>query len=77
MRSTGGKQPAVGHYAAYNGTAPIDVSSGGRVVQRLSRRGNRQLNHAIHIAAITQVRFTHSPGRPFFDRKVAEGKTKK
>jgi len=65
------------HFAAYTGTAPIEVSSGGRITHRLSRRGNRQLNHAIHIAAITQIRFAHSPGRPFFDRKVAEGKTKK
>jgi transposase len=65
------------HYAAYTGTSPIEMSSGGRVVHRLSRRGNRQLNHAIHIAAITQIRFAHSPGRAFFDRKVAEGKTKR
>ena len=64
-------------YAAYNGTAPIEVSSDGRIVPRLSRRGNRQLNHAIHIAAITQIRHTHSPGRAFYDRKLAEGKTKK
>ena len=64
------------HFAAYTGTAPIEVSSGGRITHRLSRRGNRQLNHAIHIAAITQIRFTHSPGRAFFERKVAEGKTK-
>jgi transposase len=62
-------------FAAYSGTAPIEVSSGGRVVHRLSRRGNRQLNHAIHIAAITQIRFAHSPGRAFYDRKIAEGKT--
>ena len=65
------------HYASYTGTAPIEVSSGGRVVHRLSRRGNRQLNHAIHIAAITQVRNRGSEGRLFFERKVAEGKTKK
>jgi transposase len=65
------------HFAAYTGTAPIEVSSGGRITHRLSRRGNRQLNHAIHIAAITQIRFAHSPGRAFFDRKVAEGKTKR
>jgi transposase len=65
------------HFAAYTGTAPIEVSSGGRITHRLSRRGNRQLNHAIHIAAITQIRFAHSPGRSFFERKVAEGKTKK
>jgi transposase len=64
-------------FAAYTGTAPIEVSSGRRITHRLSRRGNRQLNHAIHIAAITQIRFAHSPGRPFFERKLAEGKTKK
>jgi transposase len=65
------------HFAAYTGTAPIEVSSGGRITHRLSRRGNRQLNHALHIAAITQIRFAHSPGRAFYERKVAEGKTKK
>ena len=65
------------HYAAYNGSAPVEVSSGGRVVHRLSRRGNRQLNHALHMAAISQIRHAHSDGRAFFDRKVAEGKTNK
>jgi transposase len=62
-------------YAAYTGTAPIDFSSGGRVTHRLSRRGNRRLNHALHIAAITQIRYGHSPGRRYYDRKLAEGKT--
>ncbi len=65
------------HFASYTGTAPIEVSSSGRVVHRLSRRGNRQLNHAIHIAAITQIRHRHSEGRAYYDRKLAEGKTKK
>jgi transposase len=65
------------HYAAYNGTAPIEHSSGGRVVHRLSQRGNRSLNHAIHMAAVCQIRQAHSEGRAYFDRKVAEGKTKK
>lgn len=64
-------------FAAYNGTAPIELSSGGRVVHRLSQRGNRHLNHAIHMAAISQIRQSHSEGRAYFDRKVAEGKTKK
>ncbi len=50
-------------FAAYNGTAPIEVSSGNRVVHRLSLRGNRRLNHAIHMAAITQIRYKHSDGR--------------
>jgi transposase len=62
-------------YAAYTGTAPIEFSSGGRIVHRLSRRGNRRLNHALHIAAITQIRHGHSPGRLYYDRKLAEGKT--
>ena len=64
-------------YASYNGTAPIELSSGGRVVHRLSQRGNRQLNHALHMAAICQIRQTASEGRLYFERKVAEGKTKK
>ena len=36
-----------GRFAAYNGTAPIEVSSGNRKVHGLSRRGNRRLNHAV------------------------------
>ena len=50
------------HFAAYDGTAPIEVSSGGRKIWRLSRRGNRRLNHAIHMAAVTQIRYRHSAG---------------
>jgi transposase len=62
-------------FAAYTGTAPVEFSSGGRIVHRLSRRGNRHLNHALHIAAVTQLRHRHSPGRAYYDRKLAEGKT--
>ena len=65
------------HFAAYNGTAPIEVSSGNHKIFRLSRRGNRRLNHAVHMAAVTQVRFRHSEGRAYYDRKVKEGKTHK
>ncbi|MGH3206953.1 MAG: transposase [Trebonia sp.] len=63
------------HFAAYNGTAPIEVSSGQRRVHRLSRRGNRRVNHAIHMAAVTQVRQPRSEGRACYDKKLAEGKT--
>ena len=65
------------HYAAYNGTAPVEFSSGGRTVHRLSKRGNRRLNHALHMAAICQLRQPHSDGRAYVDRKVKDGKTKK
>jgi transposase len=65
------------HYAAYNGTAPIEFSSSGRTVHRLSRRGNRTLNHAIHMIAVTQVRHHNSEGRGYYDRKLAEGRTRR
>jgi hypothetical protein len=69
--------PSRDRFAACNGTAPIEVSSGRRKIHRLSRRGNRRLNHAIHMAAVTQVRHRHSQGRAYYDKKLAEGKTPK
>ena len=69
--------PRRSHFAAYNGTAPVEVSSGGRKVHRLSLRGNRRLNHAIHMAAITQIRHKQSDGRAYYERKIAQGKTHK
>ncbi len=68
--------PTKGHYATYNATAPIEVSSGGNTRHRLNLRGNRILNHAIHIAAVTQLRHD-TIGRVYFDKKIAEGKTPK
>jgi transposase len=64
------------HYASYNATAPIEASSGPKVRHRLNPRGNRRLNHAIHVIAISQIRHQRE-GRKYFDRKVAEGKTTK
>jgi transposase len=69
--------PSRDHFAACNGTAPIEVASGHRKIYRLSRRGNRRLNHAIHMAAVTQVSHRHSDGRAYYERKLAEGKTPK
>ena len=69
--------PGRDHFAAYNGTAPIEVSSGPHKIYRLSRRGNRRLNHAIHMAAITQIHHRHRRGRAYYDKKLAEGKTPK
>ena len=53
------------------------MSSGNRKVHRLSLRGNRRINHAIHMAAITQISHKHSPGRAYYDKKIAEGRTHK
>jgi len=64
------------NYASYNATAPIDTSSGPRKRHRLNPRGNRQLNHAMHIIAFSQL--SHAgPGRDYYERKIAEGKTQK
>jgi transposase len=63
-------------FATYAGVAPIEVASGERTRHRLSRRGDRQLNSAIHLIAVTQVRMRNSLGRRYFDTKIAEGKTR-
>ena len=67
--------PTEGHFARYAGTAPIPASSGARHRQRFNRRGNRQLNAAIHRIAVTQLRI-HEPAQTYVAKKRAEGKTK-
>ena len=64
------------HFASYNGTAPIEVSSD-RKIFRLSRRGNRHLNHAIHMAAVSQIRYRGTEGRTYYEKKISEGMTGK
>ena len=51
------------------------MASADRARHRLPRGGDRQLNLALHIAALTQVRMRASIGRAYYDRKIAEGKT--
>jgi transposase len=68
--------PTPARFASYNGTAPLEASSGPRSRHRLNPRGNRKLNHALHMAAVTQVRHD-TPGRAYYQRKIAEGKSKK
>jgi transposase len=65
--------PTRDHFAAYNGTAPIEASSGNRTIHRLSRRGNRHLNHAIHMAAVSQISHHGTAGRDYYRRKIEEG----
>ena len=48
--------PGKAHFASWNGTAPIDASSGDQVRHRLSRAGNRQINRVLHIMAVVQLR---------------------
>jgi transposase len=65
--------PDRGHFASWNGTAPIDASSGDHVRHRLSRKGNRRINHVLHIMAVVQLR-NQTEGRAYFDGKKAAGK---
>jgi transposase len=62
--------------AALSGTAPVAVSSGNRQAHRLNRGGNRQLNRAIHIIALSQRR-GDVRAQAYFAKKLGEGKTKK
>jgi transposase len=62
-------------FASWTGTAPIEASSGEHVRHRLSRAGNRRMNHMIHIAAATQIRLD-TEGRRYYRRKLAAGKTR-
>ena len=66
--------PDRAHFASWNGTAPIDASSGDQVRHRLSRAGNRQINRVLHIMATVQLR-NPTEGRAYFDRKKTSGKT--
>jgi transposase len=61
-------------FASWNGTAPLDASSGNQTRHRLSRAGNRRINRALHIMAIVQLR-NPTEGRTYFDAKKAAGKT--
>jgi transposase len=68
--------PSKAHFASYTGTAPVEVSSGGTLRHRLSRGGDRQLNHALHMVAICQIT-RQTEGRAYYLRKLAEGKSER
>jgi len=66
--------PTKAHFASYCGVAPIEASSGDVVRHRLSRAGNRQLNYALHVIALSQIR-SNTPGRAYYRSKIAAGKS--
>ncbi len=63
-----------GHFASWNGTAPLDASSGDHTRHRLSRAGNRRINRVLHIMAVVQLRHD-TEGRRYYRRKLAAGKS--
>lgn len=61
-------------FASWNGTAPLDASSGDQQRHRLSRAGNRRINRVLHIMAVAQLRHP-TTGRAYYDARRAGGKT--
>jgi transposase len=68
--------PTKHHFATHTGTAPLEASSGQVIRHRLSRAGDRRLNHALHLMAIAQTRHP-TAGQAYYRRKRAEGKSSK
>jgi transposase len=68
--------PTKHHFATHTGTAPLEASSGQVIRHRLSRAGDRKLNHALYMMAMVQVR-RPSTGQVYYRRKLAEGKSPK
>jgi transposase len=62
-------------FAMKCGASPVQCSSGKREAVRVNLGGDRQLNRLLHVAAMSQVRRSCHPGRQYYDRKRAEGKT--
>ncbi|WP_405136665.1 IS110 family transposase [Nocardia sp. NBC_01388] len=63
-------------FASWNGTAPLDASSGDQKRHRLSRTGNRKINRVLHIMAVVQ-QCGYGGGRVYVKKRKAEGKTQK
>lgn len=64
------------NFASYTGTAPIEASSGEVIRHRLSRAGNRRLNSALHVVALSNKRFDPR-GTAYYERKLEAGKGSK
>lgn len=65
--------PSAATFASFCGVAPIEVSSGDVVRHRLSRADDRQLNYALHVMALAQIRIRRS-GRSYYQRKRGAGR---
>jgi len=63
-------------FARMNGTAPIPASTGQTNRHRLNKGGNRRLNHAIHMIALTQARMDPR-ARAYIERRRGEGRTRR
>ncbi len=71
--------------ARFAGIAPVRFSSGGKGKDQASGQGNRALNSIFHNLAVQQIQVAKGKNKTqrnplmyeFYQRKLAEGKTKK
>ena len=69
--------PSPAALAKYAGLSPRGRSSGKTVRHLKTRAGNRRLNLALHRIALSQISPTGNVyARQYFQKKLAEGKTK-
>jgi len=61
-------------FASLAGVNPIPASSGNTVRHRINRGGDRRLNRALHMAAVTRIRMDPRT-RAYVERRTAEGRT--
>jgi len=73
---TPGRMRSEASFAALAGTSPLDASSGRQQRHRLNRGGDRQLNRALHVIALTRIR-CHAETRAYYERVRERGKTKR
>jgi len=71
-----GRFTNIRQFVKYAGIAPVERSSGKTRKHKQAKGGNRQLNTAIYTIALTQM-CCESKAKVYFQKKIAEGKTKK
>lgn len=71
-----GRFTNIRQFIKYAGIAPVERQSGNTRKHKQAKGGNRQLNTAIYTIALTQLR-CNQKAKEYFDKKIAEGKTKK
>jgi transposase len=63
-------------FASLAGVSPIPASSGNTVRHRLNRGGDRTLNKALHMVALSRMTFDPET-IGYVEKRQAEGRTKK
>ncbi|EKT78929.1 IS110 family transposase [Rhodococcus opacus M213] len=68
--------PTEAAFAAYTGTAPVEIASADQSRHRLSRLGDRTLNGCVHDGGVrAKPGSPGNEGHAYYRRKLDEGKT--